>query len=87
MNPRPLPAKPNVQAGPKPHRDWPAIAAILRAAPGVWHEVATYQFQTNEAHRIKTGQNPAFRDGQWDAMRESTPDGYVLYACYLGEDE
>lgn len=80
-------AKPTVRVGPKPAHDWPAIAELLRNDPGTWYEVARFAFQTNEAHRIKTGANPAFRDGTWDAMRESTEDGYVVYACYLGEAE
>lgn len=86
MTPRPLPGKPTVRGGPRPAHDWDAIAAVLRKDPGTWYEVAIFQFQTNEAHRIKTGANPAFREGQWDAMRESTPDGYVVYACYLGDE-
>lgn len=87
MKPKPLVGKPDVRRGPKPQRDWAEIAATLRRRPGVWHEIAHYQFQTNEATRIKTGANPEFREGMWDAMREATEDGYVIYAVYLGEEE
>ena len=86
--PKPLAGKPRVKPGPPPLRDWPTIANVLRAAPGVWHEIDHYHTKTNEVWRIKTGQNPVFREGRWDAMcKQVGPDTYVLYAVYEGPDD
>lgn len=82
MQPKRLERKPELRRGPAPTRDWAAIATLLRTDPGTWYEVEYYTANTNEAHRIKTGANPAFREGRWDAMREAVEGGFVLYVCY-----
>ena len=84
MRPKPPPP---LQRGPNPGYDWSAVAAKLRKHPGVWHEVARFNVSTNQVWRIKTGANPAFRDGAWDAVSRTEGGEKVLYVVYLGEGE
>lgn len=78
-------AKPPIQRGPNPGHDWTAVAAKLRKHPGQWFEVARFNVSTNQVWRIKTGANPAFRGGEWDAVTRTEDGQRVLYVCYLGE--
>jgi hypothetical protein len=87
MEPKPLDAPPTARRGPNAGHDWDGIAAKLRKHPNTWFEVARFEVTTNQVWRIKTGANPAFRDGAWDAVTRTEDGTRVLYVCYLGESE
>jgi hypothetical protein len=83
MKPKPPPP---LQRGPAPELDWPAIAKTCRKRPGTWYEVASFVKHTNAVWRIRTGANPAFREGRWDAATRTIDGQRVLYVCYLGDE-
>jgi hypothetical protein len=80
-------APPPLTRGQNPTQDWAAIAKRCRKKPGTWYQVATYTTSTNMVWRIRTGANPAFRDGRWDAATRTEDGARVLYVVYLGDDE
>lgn len=76
---------PKPMRGPNPGYDWDAVAAKLRKHPGQWYEVARFNVSTNQVWRIRTGANPAFREGTWDAVTRTEDGARVLYVVYLGD--
>ena len=73
---------------------WLAVASALRASPGRWAVVRTYDAghlsaASILAHRIKFGKMAAFRPvGDFEATIRTAEDGSVtVYARYIGNEE